>query len=424
MLMRPSKWSPGVEPPWRDAVVGTIEVEQFVSRGATFRRLMVLPEDQIEPDEQSLPGSLPVWSLAFGERPAAHRADRLIGYEKSFGWPMRCLRTSWLIQEQSFALPGDGLRWGIRLKPVRWGLPDYSGMSIQPYMPYVETEEQRAFPLRPMLVGMALNTLIFGSGWFGVAWLVCLPGLLRIRWRRRQSRCVRCGYELDAAVTRCSECGHALSARLPVMARGAFVAVGLAGVLLLGGLAGLALWRTSGIRDVPPIHRAARDGDLATLEALADSGVDIDLVMPDGIEPLDFSLHRSTPLLLASAAGQNDAVSWLLGRGASPDGVSEWVAGPIGRASFRGHAEICRALLGAGASYGVDDAYGFAIAGRDLETIGVFRDHYGETAPSVALTSAVWHHPEVASELLGWHTWGDAAMASALDASIKTENVE
>lgn len=64
------------------------------------------------------------------------------------------------------------------------------------------------------------------------------------------------------------------------------------------------------------------------------------------IEAIDEE-YRSTPLGWAARSGQEDAVRWLLARGADPNGGEDW-ARPLAWAERRGHASIARALRRAG----------------------------------------------------------------------------
>ena len=64
-----------------------------------------------------------------------------------------------------------------------------------------------AVPLAPIPLGFLLDTLLFSGAW----WLIAAgPRDVRRWWRRRQSRCERCGYSLSglAAGVPCPECGE------------------------------------------------------------------------------------------------------------------------------------------------------------------------------------------------------------------------
>lgn len=95
----------------------------------------------------------------------------------SSGWPFRAMIT--------FSGAPDGLSRGIpphRLK-VRCFLP---------------------FPVRPLPLGFAANTAIYGSFWLG---LLAGPGFARRRLRAWRGFCRTCGYDMRSSDGVCSECG-------------------------------------------------------------------------------------------------------------------------------------------------------------------------------------------------------------------------
>jgi len=65
----------------------------------------------------------------------------------------------------------------------------------------------RLLPFQPLWIGLVANTLIYASAvWLGTRG----PLLLRRRLRRRDDRCVACGYPIGTS-GRCTECGAALT---------------------------------------------------------------------------------------------------------------------------------------------------------------------------------------------------------------------
>ncbi|MHC4711610.1 MAG: hypothetical protein ACYTA3_14740 [Planctomycetota bacterium] len=65
----------------------------------------------------------------------------------------------------------------------------------------------RVLPLRPILIGNAVNTVSFAA----VLWAIALgPGTLRRFIRRRRQLCQACGYPVGESEL-CTECGHAVA---------------------------------------------------------------------------------------------------------------------------------------------------------------------------------------------------------------------
>ncbi|MHC5113608.1 MAG: hypothetical protein ACYTGP_04175 [Planctomycetota bacterium] len=103
------------------------------------------------------------------------------------GWPFRCLRGT----RVSGATDAHGLRnaWPIPERRLRV----YAQLVVG-FLPY-----------EPLWPGLVANTAFYGAA----AWaVVCGPGLLRRRSRRRRGACLACGYLL-AGLDRCPECGTA-----------------------------------------------------------------------------------------------------------------------------------------------------------------------------------------------------------------------
>ncbi len=87
------------------------------------------------------------------------------------------------------------------------------------------------------------------------------------------------------------------------------------------------------------LHRAARQGDLARLRALARQGKDLNARDADG----------RTALLAAVAAGRSDAVGELLRDGAGVDVAAPGGRTPLVEAAERGQLDAVRLLVQAGA---------------------------------------------------------------------------
>ncbi len=126
--------------------------------------------------------------------------------EDSRGWPMRALRVYWhggLLYSPNPA-PYTGARrlaprepwWGIGLTPYA---PDRPGTK--------SLHGLRAFPLRPILPGLLINTLFYAVLWFAILFGFSTS---RRTIRRARGRCLKCGYDLrgtSEAAEGCPECG-------------------------------------------------------------------------------------------------------------------------------------------------------------------------------------------------------------------------
>jgi outer membrane protein assembly factor BamB/pimeloyl-ACP methyl ester carboxylesterase len=108
------------------------------------------------------------------------------------------------------------------------------------------------------------------------------------------------------------------------------------------------------------LWRAAREGDLATVEALLDQGVDVD----------SRTRYQATALTFAAEKGQAEVVRTLLERGADPEPEDTFYhVVPLGWALRGEHLEVVRLLLEHGAHEGADGAIGTGIDKQDLALI-------------------------------------------------------
>jgi uncharacterized protein len=89
------------------------------------------------------------------------------------------------------------------------------------------------------------------------------------------------------------------------------------------------------------LHDMAQSGDLAKARLLLDHGAEIGTIEDE---------YRSTPLGLAARWGRRPLVELLLARGANPNAAGATWSTPLAWARKRGHAEIERMLVAAGAS--------------------------------------------------------------------------
>ena len=88
------------------------------------------------------------------------------------------------------------------------------------------------------------------------------------------------------------------------------------------------------------LYHAARDGDLARVQALVEHGVDKDNIGGD---------YDRTPLFIASWKGHLPVVRYLVEQGANMEKADQHGCNPVINASFSGHLGVVRYLLEQGA---------------------------------------------------------------------------
>jgi hypothetical protein len=89
------------------------------------------------------------------------------------------------------------------------------------------------------------------------------------------------------------------------------------------------------------LHDMAQNGDLAKARLLIDHGAELDTIEDE---------YRSTPLGLAARWGRRPLVELLLSRGANPNTSGAAWSTPLAWARSKGHADIERMLVAAGAA--------------------------------------------------------------------------
>jgi ankyrin repeat protein len=121
----------------------------------------------------------------------------------------------------------------------------------------------------------------------------------------------------------------------------------LLAMVLAGVMIGLALVAFLGLAarprpgEFPPLHQAARSGDLRAVTDLLGAGTDP--------EALDQGPNGWTPLLHAIHKDQLQTVRLLLARGADPNRLAANGTSALNLAASQGELEIVRTLLAAGA---------------------------------------------------------------------------
>ncbi|MEO1278644.1 MAG: hypothetical protein AAFV77_06800 [Planctomycetota bacterium] len=331
-------------------------VEEGRDRTLTWRTFVAL-DLWDEPPDLEAPTNLPAWSVGHGladqPGPFAPARERTLdrAWEVSAGWPMRCVRAVREAGPIEFALPGEFVRGGAAAMPFEWpastsAVAGAGGIAI---VPWPVGDFTAALPLRPMPVGLLVNTSVFAALWF-VA-LLPLAGLrvLRRRRRGRKNRCVACGYARDGLPVDapCAECGRDPSERTTLgqllTARAPMLGAALALVLVFASSAALATHRWMAVDRLPPLHHAAAVGDVEAIERLISGGAD-----PDAVFGL--AVHRALParettaLSWSAARGQRAAAAALLDAGADPHEPDGELA-PLVLAMERWHDPIVLLLL-------------------------------------------------------------------------------
>jgi len=102
------------------------------------------------------------------------------------------------------------------------------------------------------------------------------------------------------------------------------------------------------VAGLPPLHQAARAGDVARLRALLDGGAPAD----------ERDAQQRQPLHWAAWGGSAEAVELLLGRGADVDAPARFGMAPLHLAAMAGRADAADLLLRRGADGRGRNAYG------------------------------------------------------------------
>lgn len=311
-----------------------------------------------EPPDLDAPTTLPSWSVghALPDQPGpfAPTQERTLdqAWEVSAGWPMRCVRAMRTAGPTEFALPGEFVRGGFAAMAVGWPMPTdpVTGHERIVLDPWPTSAVAAIVPLRPMPVGLLVNTVVFAVLWF-VALLPLVALRAVRRWRRaRRNRCVACGYARDGlpAGAPCAECGCEPAERTTVAelltARAPMLGAALALALVIASSAALPVHRWMAVDRLPPLHHAAAVGDVERIERLIADGASVS--SPRGsLAGWDASGEATTVMQWAAARGRGAAIEALLNGGGSmfSDDIEHW---PIALAFKRGHDHVARWMLG------------------------------------------------------------------------------
>ncbi|MEQ8913071.1 MAG: hypothetical protein RIE03_12315, partial [Pseudomonadales bacterium] len=192
-------------------------VEHGRDRTLTWRTFIPLSLWDRPPD-RSATVQLPAWSVGHqledqpGPFAPARERTRDMAWEASAGWPLRCVRAVRHAGPTQLVLPGEFVRGGVEAEAYAWPLPHEVGRpeAASVVRPWVTHWRRPIVPLRPMPVGLLVNTVVFAAVWF-----VALSPLLALRplrrWRRaRKNRCAGCGHARDGLPNGapCPECGR------------------------------------------------------------------------------------------------------------------------------------------------------------------------------------------------------------------------
>jgi hypothetical protein len=120
----------------------------------------------------------------------------------SVGWPVRCLRATYVwgsLSEQDRVDRARAIE-GCDL-PTEWAARFFGVASPQPPRDIV--------PTHVLWRGMAINVCAWAVAFLGVISLPHTVRVVRGVWWRRRGRCERCGYDMAALSrgTACPECG-------------------------------------------------------------------------------------------------------------------------------------------------------------------------------------------------------------------------
>ncbi|MFI4916799.1 MAG: ankyrin repeat domain-containing protein [Phycisphaerales bacterium JB060] len=377
-------------------------VEEGRDRTLTWRTFDAL-DLWDEPPDLEAPTTLPAWSVGHGlpDQPGPFAPARARtfdqAWEVSAGWPARCVRAVRHAGPTEFALPGEHVRGGLAAMAYAWPASHdaVAGHERIVLAPWPIDGLAAVVPLRPMPIGLAINTLVHALAWSVLLLPLVALRPLRRRRRARKNRCVACGHARDGLPdgAPCAECGRDPNARTSIAelltARAPMLGAAWALILVLGASAALLTHRWMAVDRLPPLHRAAAVGDVEEIERLLAGGAEIDglLGANDGVFARKWG---TTALGWAAGRGHGDAVAALLDAGADRVAGSRSTT-PVPAALRGGHERIALVLLDAPPRIG-DEAEVIGhllLAGDDLRARIIGSVAWSDINRSIACASAV-----------------------------------
>ncbi|OAB60296.1 hypothetical protein AY599_17345 [Leptolyngbya valderiana BDU 20041] len=350
-------------------------VEEGRDRTLTWRTFKPL-DLWDEPPDLEAPTRLPAWSVGHGlpdqPGPFAPARERTFdrAWEVSAGWPARCVRAVRRAGPTEFALPGEFARGGLAAMAYAWPAPHdaVAGHERIVLAPWPVDGLAAVVPLRPMPIGLVLNTIVHALAWCVLLLPLIVLRPLRRRRRARKNRCVACGHARDGLPdgAPCAECGRDPKARTGpaelLTARAPVLGAALALFVVLGASAALLTQRWMAVDRLPPLHRAAAVGDVQEIERLLAAGAAADDPLGDVNSAHGF-LHQSTALHWAASRRHLGASRALLDGGADP-AVDVFGYQPVVLAIGTGDPAIAGLLMSAlrpgDELVAIDDVFGHA----------------------------------------------------------------
>jgi ankyrin repeat protein len=270
----------------------------------------------------------PAWSR-LSEQDAQRGATYI---ELAAGWPRPAVRGSLYASDSTWL-------WDYETTGMLAGRDPWRSSSSNPM-------DVMFLPIAPITSGLVLDTLAFAAVWWAPFLLYGLNKRQHAALRRRKGLCPRCRYSLAGITSeRCPECGGDRHERPAVLNRRILSTMFVIAVLLIFALAVLLIAFVRA-RPYPPLPYAAHQGEIDQVKRLLADGADPGQI----VEFIAGSyVDVKTPLMLASQRGHADVVRVLLDAGADVNAEMGrgWTA--LVEACMAGEVAIIDELLARGA---------------------------------------------------------------------------